>query len=70
MTGIGLFLEGYVIFSISNVTVLFNQSHGYYNCFKTYTSCNKVCSLPCMMHALILPGINQHAQAVRTVPRQ
>ena len=30
------------IFSISNVTVLFQHSQGYYYCFKTYETCNQV----------------------------
>ena len=42
MTGIGLFLEGYVVFSISNNGVLFQ--HTYYDCWKAFTACNKVCA--------------------------
>ena len=50
MTGIGLFIEGYVIFSISNNTVLFQ--HTYYDCWKSFTACNKV------PHCCIVPQVS------------
>lgn len=40
MPGVGLFLEGYVIFSISNNSTLFKQS--YRACWNDFTECNKV----------------------------
>lgn len=39
MPGMGLFLEGYVIFSISNNSTLFKQA--YPDCWSKFTSCNE-----------------------------
>ena len=40
IVGVGLFLEGYVIFSISNISTLFK--HTYYECWSSFQICNKV----------------------------
>ena len=43
LPGMGLFLEGYVVFSISNNTTMFQQT--YTSCWSTFKDCNEVDSL-------------------------
>ena len=40
ITGMGLFLEGYIVFSISNNQTMFQQT--YTSCWEDYSECNKV----------------------------
>ena len=40
IVGVGLFLEGYVIFSISNISTLFKKT--YYECWSSFQTCNRV----------------------------
>lgn len=39
VTGLGYFTEGYVLFSVGNILILFEAVWG--SCFKTYKTCNK-----------------------------